>query len=394
VRIVCVGGGPAGLHFAIAAKLARPADEVTVFERDPAGSAYGWGVTFSDDLLDLLHWSDPRSARAVEAACVRWREREVRLPDGGAARYGGYGHSLNRSTLVEILTERAVGLGVRVHHQHPVERIADVNDADLVVAADGVHSRLRQAAAEQFGTAVTTGRNYYIWLGTEQSFARLSMTVADTPAGPIWFQAYPCTPRLSTCVIECSPETWRGLGMDTATEPEALRRLEQAFADGLGGHRLIGRARGRTADWMRFAHVTNRVWYHDKLVLIGDAAHTTHFSLASGTLLALHDGAVLARALGEAGELSDALALYDRKRQARMAPMQRRALESMRWFERLPFGQGLDAVTFGQTILRRGTAPPPPRWRLRLGQTGAVRALGRWGDERYRRRAARRRARG
>ncbi|HZE65541.1 MAG TPA: FAD-dependent monooxygenase [Sporichthyaceae bacterium] len=393
MRIACVGGGPAGLYFAIAAKLTDPAHEIAVYERDAAGSTYGWGVTFHDDLLDLLHQQDPVSARAVEAACVRWQEREVRLPTGRPARFGGYGHSLLRSALLEILTERAVGLGVRVHHQHSVDADTDLGAADLVVAADGVRSRLRQAAADHFGTMVTTGHNPYIWLGTTQKFASLTMAVADTPAGPIWFQAYPSTPEVSTCVVECPPSTWRGLGLDTAALPDALTILEEVFADGLGGQRLIGQSRGQTAGWLRFEHVTNDVWYHGKVVLIGDAAHTTHFSLASGTWLALRDCIVLTRALSRYPELSEALAQYDRRRRASLADMARRGLESMRWFENLPAHDGMDAATFANTILTRGIARPPPRWRVRLGQSDIVRACRRRVDERYRRRSARYRSR-
>jgi 2-polyprenyl-6-methoxyphenol hydroxylase-like FAD-dependent oxidoreductase len=391
VRIVCVGGGPAGLFFAIAAKLTDPGHEIEVFERDPAGSTYGWGVTFGDDLLDLMHFRDPVSARAVEASCVLWRGREVWLPEGPRGWLRGYGHSLMRSRLLEILHERAVDLGVRVHHEHPVDSAADL-DADLVVAADGVRSRLRQAAAEKFRARVITGENTYIWLGTDFLFPALTLGMAQTAAGPIWFQAYPSTPELSTCVIECSTQTWQGLGLDNAGEADTLRILEQAFAAALQGARLIGRTRGQAAPWLRFDHVTNDVWYADNVVLLGDAAHTTHFSLASGTRLALHDGLVLARALSKHATLPEALAAYDARRRPALARIQRRALESMRWWEHPPFRPGMDGATFGYAITRRqgGT---PPRWRVLLRQSGPVRAVQQRLDERERRWSAKQRTR-
>jgi 2-polyprenyl-6-methoxyphenol hydroxylase-like FAD-dependent oxidoreductase len=379
------------LFFAIAAKQTDASHEIAVFERDPAGSTYGWGVTFGDDLLDLMHFQDPVSARAVEASCVLWRGREVWLPQGPPGWFRGYGYSLMRSRFLEILTDRAVDLGVQVHHQQPVDTDTDV-DADLVVAADGVHSRLRQAAAEKFGTSLSTGANQYIWLGTDVRFAKLTLALVETAAGPIWFQAYPSTPQVSTCVVECSSQTWHGLGLDTAEEPDALRILEQVFSAALGGGRLIGRARGQAAGWLRFDHVTNNVWYRDNVVLIGDAAHTTHFSLASGTRLALHDGLVLARTLSKHRELSDALVDYDRRRRPALVNVQLRALESMRWFENLPSTRGMDGGTFGYGITRRGIGLPP-RWRMRLGQSGPIRALRRRQDDRDHRWATRDRAR-
>jgi anthraniloyl-CoA monooxygenase len=391
MRIACVGGGPAGLFFSIAAKLTDPQHEITVYERDPAGSTYGWGVTFGDDLLDLLHFRDPVSARAVEASCVLWRGRAVWLPEDPPGWLRGYGHSLMRSRLLEILTERAVDLGVQVHHQHPVDSAADL-DADLVVAADGVRSRLRQAAADKFGTKVITGENTYIWLGTDYIFPSLTMAMVQTAAGPIWFQAYPSAPEMSTCVVECSMQTWQGLGLHTAEETDALRILEQAFAAALKGARLMGRARGQAAGWLRFDHVTNDIWHHDNVVLIGDAAHTTHFSLASGTRLALHDGMVLARVLAKHPTLPEALAAYDRRRRPSLARTQMRALQSMRWFENPPFQPGMDGATFGYAITRR-RGGNPPRWRVRLRQAGPIRAVQQLLDERDRRWSARQRTR-
>ncbi|HEY0400727.1 MAG TPA: lycopene cyclase family protein, partial [Blastococcus sp.] len=167
MKTVCIGAGPAGLYFAILMKLADPDCDITVLERDPQGATYGWGVCFSDDLFELLYDHDRESARAVRRASVLWRRQETHL-DGGVSRMGGYGFAILRARLLEALTQRAVQLGVRVQHDHPVEDLAELADADLIVAADGAGSRIRQLSGDGFGTRVDTGHNPYIWLGTDK----------------------------------------------------------------------------------------------------------------------------------------------------------------------------------------------------------------------------------
>ncbi|GAA3290940.1 FAD-dependent monooxygenase [Streptomyces cinereospinus] len=336
MKVVCVGGGPAGLYLAILLKRQDPAHDVTVHERDAEGSTYGWGVTYWRGLLDRLHEHDPESARALDAHSVRWDEGVAHVRDLTTRHRGDQGHGIGRHRLLEILTDRARALGVHVAHEHEVgpDRLPA---ADLVVAADGVGSVLRARHAGHFGTEVTTGRNRYIWLGTTKVFDAFTFAFVETGHGWIWCYGYPFDGGRSTCVVECAPETLTGLGLDRADEAEALTLLEQLFATVLDGHRLIGGASARGgAQWLTFRTLTNRTWYRGNLVLVGDAAHTTHYSIGAGTTLALEDAIVLAAALREHAALPQALARYERERMSALLPAQSAARHSAQWYEDLP----------------------------------------------------------
>ncbi|MGW7792234.1 FAD-dependent monooxygenase, partial [Streptomyces tricolor] len=205
--------------------------------------------------------------------------------------------------------------------------------ADLVVAADGVHRALRGGAADRFGTRVTTGRNPYIWLGTTKVFDAFTFAFTETEHGWIWAYGYAYSGDHSTCVVECSPETCAGLGLDRAGEGEGLALLEKLFADVLDGHPLIARS---GASWQPFRTLTNRAWHHGNLVLLGDAAHTTHYSIGAGTTLALEDAMCLADALRAHTGLPEALAAYERRRRAALLSAQSAARYSAQWYENLP----------------------------------------------------------
>ncbi|MFC7816595.1 MULTISPECIES: FAD-dependent monooxygenase [unclassified Streptomyces] len=341
VKVACVGGGPAGLYLSILLKLQDPSHDITVHERSPEGSTYGWGVTYWRGLLDRLHEHDPESARAVEEHSACWRDGVAHVGDRTARHRGDEGFGIGRHRLLEILAARARSLGVRLEHEHEVG--ADrLPGADLVVAADGVGSAVRTRHAGHFGTEVRAGRNHYIWLGTTKVFDAFTFAFTDTPHGWIWAYGYGYGPEGSTCVVECAPETWTGLGLDRADEAEGLVLLEKLFADVLDGHPLTGRASsGSGASWLTFRTLTNRTWSRGNLVLVGDAAHTTHYSIGAGTTLALEDAMALARALREPAPLPDALARYERERKAALLPVQSAARYSARWYENLPRYIGL-----------------------------------------------------
>ncbi|QOV33602.1 FAD-dependent monooxygenase [Streptomyces ferrugineus] len=332
VKVACVGGGPAGLYLSILLKLRNPSHDITVHERDPEGSTYGWGVTYWRGLLDRLHAHDPESARAVEANSVRWSEGVAHVRDLTTRRPGDEGHGIGRHRLLEILAERARSLGVRLEFEHGITP-DDLPDADLIVAADGVHSALRTRHADHFGTAIGTGRNRYLWLGTSKVFEAFTFAFVETGHGWIWCYGYGFGPESSTCVVECAPETWTGLGLDTANEADGLALLEKLFADILDGHPLIGRP---SAQWLTFRTLTNRTWHRGNLVLIGDAAHTTHYSVGAGTTLALEDAIALAGALHEQPALPQALDRYERQRRRALLSVQSAARLSARWYENLP----------------------------------------------------------
>ncbi|MEU6943725.1 FAD-dependent monooxygenase [Streptomyces sp. NPDC046316] len=339
MKIVCVGGGPAGLYFSILMKRQDPSHEVTVYERNPAGSTYGWGVTYWAGLLDKLRAGDPESARAVDEASVRWTDGVAIVRDERTVHRGDEGFGIGRRRMLALLAERAEELGVRVEFEHGISGpdAPELADADLVVAADGVNSALREAYAGHFGAEVTTGRNPYIWLGTTKVFDSFSFAFKETEHGWIWCYAYGFSGEQSTCVVECAPETWKGLGLDTRSEADSLNLLEKLFHDLLDGQPLIGRGQDDgAAQWLNFRTLTNRVWHRGNLVLLGDAAHTTHYSIGAGTTLALEDALALADALRGGGDLDGALTRYGARRRAELLSAQSAARYSARWYENLP----------------------------------------------------------
>jgi 2-polyprenyl-6-methoxyphenol hydroxylase-like FAD-dependent oxidoreductase len=342
VKVACVGGGPAGLYLSILLKLQDPSHDVTVHERNPEGSTYGWGVTYWRSLLDKLYAHDPVSARAVEQHSLCWTDGVAHVGGLTTRHRGDRGHGIGRHRLLEILADRARALGVQVVYERETTP-GDLPAADLVVAADGVHSALRGHHADHFGTEVSLGRNHYVWLGTTKVFDAFTFAFVETGYGWIWCYGYGYGDRRSTCVVECGPETFTGLGLDRAPEAEALALLEKLFAGVLDGHPLLGRppAGGSSpadgsSPWLRFRTLTNRTWYRDNLVLLGDAAHTTHYSIGAGTTLALEDAMCLAGALREHAALPDALAAYERERRAALLPVQSAARYSAQWYENLP----------------------------------------------------------
>lgn len=365
MRIICAGGGPAGLYFAVLAKLADPTHEVTVIERNPAGVTYGWGVVFWDDLLDDLFAHDPVSARMIWDAAYKWDEYEVRATGKAVTHLAGYGFSMGRRSLLDILSRRATELGVEIHYTEEVVDPADFPDADLVVACDGGRSRLREQHAAHHGAAIDVGRNKYIWLGTPEAFKTFTFGFERTPAGWIWFHAYPFTDEQSTFIVECQPETWTGLGFDQLDAQQGCERLEQIFAAHLNGAPLIDhRAEVGGTGWLNFRRITNERWDHGNVVLMGDAAHTTHFAIGSGTKLAMQDAMALSDALSAGDELAVALERYEHRRKSALAPLQRAAKASSEWFERLPDHVELPATQFAFALSdRRGEFPA---WRYVL----------------------------
>jgi anthraniloyl-CoA monooxygenase len=380
MRIICAGAGPAGLYFSILAKLSNSNHDVTVLERYPAGVTAGWGVVFWQDLLDDLHRNDPESAQAIAAEAARWDMQEVHLRGKRTVQVGGYGFSLGRDRLREILIQRAVGLGVDVRFQREVEDLSELAGADLIVACDGASSKLRGLRGNPFQTGIELGRNKYIWLGTTKVFGTFTFAFEETPAGWIWFHAYRFNRDTSTCIVECPPETWEGLGFGQLGPEETLRRLEDIFQRHLDGHSLLSQRHGQSrTQWLHFKRVTNEHWHHGKIVLMGDAAHTTHFSIGSGTKLAIQDAIGLARQLRAHEDLSAALAAYEQERRAALLPLQSAALRSTEWFENVPRHIEHDAARFAYLLLNRrgGTA----RWRYLLhlaNQAAALRGVLRW----------------
>ncbi|WP_406224273.1 FAD-dependent monooxygenase [Streptomyces canus] len=385
MKVACVGGGPAGLYLSILLKRQDPSHDITVHERNPEGSTYGWGVTYWRGLLDKLHTHDPESSRAIEEASVTWNEGEARVRDLVTRRGSDPGFGIGRHRLLEILAERARSLGVRLEFEHEITD-GNLPEADLVVAGDGVHSTLRTGHADHFGAETGEGRNRYIWLGTSKVFDSFTFAFVETDHGWIWCYGYPFSPEGSTCVVECAPETWAGLGLGSANEADGLALLEKLFADVLDGHPLIGRSTGSgSAQWLSFRTLTNRTWHRGNLVLLGDAAHTTHYSIGAGTTLALEDAIALADALHHHTELPQALVRYERQRKSELLSIQSAARYSAQWYENLPRYIGLPPERMFALLGQRHSpllpyVPPQLYYRLdkAAGQLEALRRIKRW----------------
>ena len=368
MKIVCVGGGPAGLYFATLVKLRNRDHDVTVVERNPAGVTYGWGVTFSEETLDNLYNKDPESARQIRYSCVLWDDLEVHVRDKQTTCMDGCGFSIGRQRLLDILAKRAMALGVDIRFEREVEDLSELaHDADLIVASDGANSLVRQLYVEHFQTTVEVAQNKYIWLGTHKVFDAFTFAFEHTEAGWIWFYAYRFDTDTSTCIVECSPHTWKGLGFDELGPDESIALLEEIFEPYLEGHSLINQKRhlGKVP-WLNFRRITNEKWYHDNIVLMGDAAHTTHFTIGSGTKLALEDAIGLAEKLEEQEEdLQAALEAYEEERRGALVELQSEAQKSSQWFENVQRYIDQEAIYFAYSLvnrLPRKTTPEEIPW--------------------------------
>jgi anthraniloyl-CoA monooxygenase len=370
MRIACVGAGPAGLYFSLLMKLWDPANDITVFERNKEGVTHGWGVTMEQKFLAVLAECDAESGREIEWRSTRWRDQVVCF-DGGREVYHGNGdaHGVSRQRLVNILARRARQLGVDIRYEQEIRDQSELAPADLIVAADGVSSQLRGRA--EFGTTITEGRNKYVWLGTGKAFDSFHFFFEPTEAGWIWAYAYQHDPTASTFVVECERRTWTGLGFDTCSPTRLLERLEQIFAESLAGRRLWTQfTDGADAPWLNFRTVSNERWHHGNVVLVGDSAHTAHFSIGLGTTLALQDVIVLAAQLQRVGNhtpagLTAALQAYQDQRRAELRGHLTEAQRSARWFENLSRYDGLTPRQFA-TALHARRAPLLPKLPPRL----------------------------
>nr|WP_303694875.1 bifunctional salicylyl-CoA 5-hydroxylase/oxidoreductase [Brevundimonas subvibrioides] len=364
-RIAVVGAGPGGLYLAISLKLRDPSLDVVVHERNRPDDTFGWGVVFSDQTLANLKASDPETAATIEAAFVHWDDIDVHIHDQ-TVRSGGHGFAgIGRQRLLTILQDRARSLGVDLRFQ---SEVADVRalDADLIIAADGLNSRVRNETPEVFGVDVDVRPNKYIWLGTTQAFDAFTFAFVQTPHGWIWAHAYQFEPGASTFIVECSEATWRGLGFDGMDQDQTCRAAEALFAGWLGGHALMSNARHlRGSAWLNFSRVACANWRDGKVVLLGDAAHTAHFSIGSGTKLAFEDAIRLAQALTEPGDLEAGLAAYEAERRVEVLKLQSAARNSTEWFETVERYVDLDPLQFAYSLLTRSQRVSHENLRLR-----------------------------
>ncbi len=329
VRIHILGGGPAGLYFSILMKHVDPSGDVTVFERNARDDTFGWGVVFSDETLGHLRDADAPIYDAITEGFARWDAIEMRF-GGKTIRSGGHGFcGIARKRLLSMLQARATELGVDLRFRTEVEDPRSLVDCDLLVAADGVNSQSRATWQDAFEPTLTLGKNRYIWLGTPQSHEAFTFIFRENEHGVFQVHAYQFDADTSTFIVECDEQTWRNAGLDQVDEAGSIAYLQALFAEDLGGKPLLG----NHSRWVQFVNVKNAHWYHDNVVLVGDAAHTAHFSIGSGTKMAMEDVIALADALRAESDVPHALAAYEEAQRPRIARIQRAALESRRWFE-------------------------------------------------------------
>ncbi|WP_051943268.1 bifunctional salicylyl-CoA 5-hydroxylase/oxidoreductase [Streptacidiphilus rugosus] len=333
LRIAVIGGGPGGLYFAALAKRQDPGHEVTVWERNAAGDTFGFGVVLSDETLGGIEEADPELYTELAAGFARWDDIDVHLPDGRVFTSGGHGFAAtSRRRLLDTLQARCRALGVDLRFRTEAPPAAELaRTHDLVVAADGVRSRTRTAGAEVYRPTLDTRRCRYIWLGTDLVFDAFQFHVLRTEHGVMQLHGYPYSADGSTVIVEMREDVWRRAGLDLLDEQQSIAACEKLFADALGGHAL----RGNDSRWIAFATVRNAVWHDGTTVLLGDAAHTAHFSIGSGTKLAMEDALALAASLPGAASVSEALTAYETERRPVVESTQRAAQASLEWFENL-----------------------------------------------------------
>jgi anthraniloyl-CoA monooxygenase len=369
VRIACIGGGPAGLYFAISMKLRDPAHHVEIFERNPPGVTFGWGVVFSDLTVENITVNDPISAETITREFAHWDDIDVHFR-GKTISSGGHGFiGIGRKRLLEILQDRARELGVILHFDTECDP-ADPKwrGYDLVIASDGANSRFRDAHAEAFGVDVDVRANKFVWLGTSKVFDAFTFAFEETEHGWIWAHAYRFAPDCSTFIVECSEQTWQRFGFDRMSQEESIAACEKLFAEYLDGHPLQSNASHLvgSAAWLNFKRIKCERWTSGNVILLGDAAHTAHFSIGSGTKLALEDAIKLAEVLNRPGlSLEAALDEYQAERNLEVLKLQNSARNSTEWFETLERYTHFEPLQFAYSLLTRSQRISHENLRLR-----------------------------
>jgi anthraniloyl-CoA monooxygenase len=369
MRIACLGGGPAGLYFAISMKLRAPAHEIDLFERNRADDTFGWGVVFSDQTVENLMANDPVSGAVIAGEFAHWDDIDVHI-HGETVRSSGHGFiGIGRKRLLAILQDRARELGVRLHFEHEASAdLADWAGYDLVIAADGANSRIRSAYQAHFGADIQLRRNRFFWFGTQKVFEAFTFAFEQTEAGWVWAHAYRFDDDLSTFIVEMAPETWAGLGLDRMDQGDAIALCERIFAGYLDGHALMSNAAHLSGPeaWLQFRRILCERWSYGKLILIGDAAHTAHFSIGSGTKLALEDAIKLAEVLNRPGlSREQALEEYRDERNLEVLKLQNSARNSTEWFETLERYLHFEPIQFAYSLLTRSQRVSHENLRLR-----------------------------
>ena len=368
MRIACLGGGPAGLYFAISMKLRQPNVDITVFERNKPDDTFGWGVVLSDETLANMAANDTISAKAIEKNFAYWDDIAVQYR-GTKQLSTGHGFcGIGRKQLLLDLQARARDLGVSLVFEHTVESVgAFAKDYDLVVASDGLNSATRTEFADVFKPDIEMRACKFVWLGTHQKFDdAFTFIFEETDKGWIWAHAYSFDETTSTFIIECDQATYDAFGFGEMSQQESIAACEEVFKNHLGGHALMTNAHHiRGSAWINFPRVLCEKWSHENIVLMGDAAASAHFSIGSGSKLALESAIALADYVTEKATLAEAFDLYEEERRIQVLRLQSAARNSLEWFEDVHRYLNLDPVQFNYSLLTRSQRISHENLRLR-----------------------------
>ncbi len=367
MRVACLGGGPAGLYVAISLKLRDPSHEITVVERNRPDDTFGWGVVLSDETLDNLQVNDPISAERIREHFAYWDDIAVHYR-GTTTISSGHGFcGIGRKTLLTILQDRARELGIALRFETEAESMSDVSDYDLIVAADGLNSRVRKEHRDVFEPEIDVRTLKFVWLGTHQKFDdAFTFIFEQTEHGWVWAHAYQFDAETATFIVECSEETWQRFGFGKMSRDQSIATCERIFSNYLGGHQLMSNANHlRGSAWINFPRVLCKHWSHGNIVLLGDAAATAHFSIGSGTKLAMESAIALADHVTSAPDLKTAFARYEEARRLEVLRLQSAAKNSCEWFEQAERYLDLDPVQFNYALLTRSQRVSHENLRLR-----------------------------
>jgi 2-polyprenyl-6-methoxyphenol hydroxylase-like FAD-dependent oxidoreductase len=349
VRIAVIGGGPGGLYFAYLWKRRHPDADVELFEQNPAGATWGFGVVFSEQALEFLRADDPETVDAIAPRMESWNNITLNLR-GESVEIDGVGFSsIGRLALLTLLQERVRAAGVAPQFDRVIQSVDELDGYDLVVAADGLNSLARRSFEREFGASVTHSSNKFAWYGTTKPFATLSQTFVATELGTFNAHHYRYAPDMSTFLVECDAATWQAYGFEHKTIEESQAICEKVFAATLSGHPLVS----NKSVWRNFPWIWNERWSLQNMVLIGDALHSAHFSIGSGTRLAIEDAIALTKALEAEADISAALARYEAERKPIVKKLVTAARTSADWYEKFPEHMNLDLMDFAYSYITR-----------------------------------------
>ena len=349
MKYAVLGGGPAGLYFALLAKKADPGADVTVTERNPPDATFGWGVVFSEETLGALRDADYESFTEITESFARWNAIEVIFKDTRVRSRGHVFTGIARKALLGILQRRCRELGVGLEFQREIGDLGELGSADLIVGADGINGLARRTDEKTFSPSLTAHRTKYVWFGSDMALDAFTFIFRRNHHGLFQVHAYPFDARTSTFIVECPEDTWRRAGLDHASEEESMAYCTELFKPELGSHRLLS---NRSA-WLTFQTLRSASWHSGNVVLVGDAAHTAHFSIGSGTKLAMEDSIALVDSLRRHSDLQTAVTSYEMERQPVVERFQEAAAESSSYFEDVARYQDFAPLQFAFNLLTR-----------------------------------------